>query len=416
MLSFLRQSNMISPTRKEMVEPAAEPSPIRGISRNVFLLGLVSLFTDASTEMLYPLIPLFLTGTLGAPVAILGIIEGLAEATASILRGFSGWFSDRIGLRRPLVIAGYGLAAVTKPLLALAAGWPLVLASRVLDRFGKGLRGSPRDALIADSSPAELRGRAFGFHRSTDQIGAVVGPLLALPLLALFHQNYRAVFVAGFIPAAIGVAVLFAVRETGRGRALVAGLPAFRLREATPAFRRFLAIILVFALGNSSDAFIILLAQHLGFSAQRIVILFAAYNLAYVISAYPAGLLSDRVGRKRLLVAGLGVFALVYVGFALVRAPEWLWLLFPIYGIYMGLTDGVMRAFVVDLAPPEHRATALGFQAMAIGLATLPASAIAGVLWQTFGAPAPFFYGAAMAALAAILLWALVRPARQAVQ
>ncbi|MEK7404085.1 MAG: MFS transporter [Acidobacteriota bacterium] len=389
-------------------EPATEPSPVPGISRNVFLLGLVSLATDASTEMLYPLIPLFLTQTLRVPVAIVGVIEGLAEATASLLKGFSGWLSDRIGLRRPLVIAGYGLAAATKPLLALAAGWPLVLAARVLDRFGKGLRGTPRDALIADSSPEHLRGRAFGFHRSADQIGAIVGPLAALPLLAVFHQGYRAVFLAAFVPAALGVALLFAVRETGTGRER-ARLPSLRLRDTSPAFRRFLGITLVFALGNSSDAFLILLARHLGVTAPRIVLLFAAFSVTYVLSAYPAGLLSDRLGRKRLLVAGLAWFAVVYLGLALVRTPAWLWLLFPAYGLYMGLTDGVMRAFVVDLVGPAHRATALGLQAMAVGLAAFPASATAGLLWQGLGAPAPFFYGAAMAGLAAGLLGARVR-------
>jgi len=404
---------MIPRPKDRVIEAAAEPSPVPGISRNVFLLGLVSLFTDASTEMLYPLIPLFLIGTLGAPVAVLGLIEGLAEATASVLKGLSGWLSDRTGRRRPLVIAGYGLAAVAKPVLALAAGWPLVLAARVLDRFGKGLRGTPRDALIADSTPEHLRGRAFGFHRSTDQIGAVAGPLLALPLLAAFHQNYRAVFVAAFVPAALGVLLLLAVRDTGRGGVQVVRPPRFRLRDTSPAFRRFLGITLVFALGNSSDAFIILLAQHLGFSAQRIVLLFAAFNLTYVLSAYPAGLLSDRLGRKRLLVGGFGVFALAYLGFALIRAPGWLWLLFPLYGLYMGLTDGVIRAFVVDLVSPEHRATALGLQATTIGLATFPASAIAGLLWQGLGAPAPFLYGALMAAVAAVLLGSLVKPERK---
>lgn len=381
---------------------------IPGISRNVLVLGLVSLFTDASSEMIYPLVPLFLTRTLGAPVAVLGVIEGLAEATASILKGISGWISDRVGRRRPLVLAGYSLAALAKPLLALAGAWPLVLAARVLDRFGKGLRNTPRDALIADSTEERFRGRAFGFHRSADQIGAVAGPLLALPLLALFQQNYRAVFVVAFLPAALGVALLSMVRETGRGRVTGAPLRSFRWRQATPVFRRFLGITLLFALGNSSDAFLILRAQQLGLSTPRVVLLFATFNLVYVLSAYPAGLLSDRLGRKRLLVAGLGVFALVYLGFALVAAPVWLWLLFGIYGLYMGLTDGVTRAFVVDLVSAEGRATALGVYSMVIGLATLPASAIAGLLWQCYGPSAPFLYGGALAGLAAMLLAGLV--------
>jgi MFS family permease len=395
-------------------DPAREPSLVPGVSRNVFLLGLVSLCTDASTEMIYPLIPLFLISVLGAPVAIVGVIEGLAEATASTFKGISGWVSDRVGKRRPLVIAGYGLAAVTKPLLALAVGWPLVLTARVLDRFGKGLRGSPRDALIADSSDEALRGRAFGFHRSTDQAGAVIGPLLALPLLALLHQNFRALFVVAFIPAALCVAVLTAVRETGKGAA-GAALPRFRLRDTDSAFRRFLAVMLLFTIGNSSDMFLILRARQLGMGTQQIVLLFAAFNAVYVLSAYPAGVLSDRIGRKRVLMAGMAVFALVYAGFGLARAPAAIWALFAIYGLYQGLTDGTSRAFIVDLVAPEHRATALGVFAMAAGLATFPASVIAGVLWQRLGPSAPFFYGAATAALAAAgFVW--VRPRAAAIR
>jgi MFS family permease len=390
-------------------DPARRASPIPGITWNVFLLGLVSLCTDASSEMIYPLIPLFLTRTLGAPVAVVGVIEGLAEATASILKGFSGWLSDRLGRRRPLVIGGYGLAAVAKPLLALAAGWPLVLAARVLDRFGKGLRGSPRDALIADSTPEESRGRAFGFHRSADQVGAVVGPLAALALLAAFRQDYRAVFLVAFLPAAVGVALLALVRDPKRAGARGARPPKFSLRGATPAYRRFLGIGLLFALGNSSDVFLILRAGQLGLATSKIVLLFAAFNLSYVLSAYPAGRLSDRLGRKRVLVAGLWVFALVYLGFALAPGPGWLVPCFVVYGLYMGLTDGVSRAFVVDLVTPETRATALGVYAMAVGLMSLAASLLAGWLWQWLGPPAPFWLGAALAASAAVLLAAMTQ-------
>ncbi len=370
----------------------------------MFLLGIVSLCTDASTEMIYPLIPLFLTRTLGAPVSVLGLIEGLAEATASILKGVSGWLSDRLGVRRPLAICGYGLAALTKPLLALASGWPLVLVARVLDRFGKGVRGTPRDAIIADSSEPEVRGRAFGFHRSTDQIGAVIGPLAALPLLAIFHENYRPLFLAAFIPAALGVAVLFAVRETGAPRPAGAAPPSFRVAGASPEFRRFLAIMLVFTLGNSSDVFLILRARHLGIPPHDIVLLFALYNALYVVSAYPAGIVSDRIGRKRVIMLGLAVFALVYFGFGLATNTPWIWVLFAVYGIYQGLTDGTSRAHVAGLVAPAERATALGAYAMITGLVTFPASAIAGVLWDRFGAPVPFFVGAACAAVSAALL------------
>ncbi len=386
-------------------DAAHERSPVPGISRNVFLLGIVSLFTDASTEMIYPLIPLFLTSVLGAPVSVLGLIEGLAEATASILKGFSGWLSDRLGMRRPLVIFGYGLAALTKPLLALAAGWPLVLTARVLDRFGKGVRGSPRDAIIADSSEERFRGRAFGFHRSTDQTGAIIGPLAALPLLAWFHQDYRAVFVAAFVPAAIGVFLLLAVRETG------GGFRSERPRLSVPReLRGFILIMLVFALGNSSDVFLILRARDLGLSAQQVVLLFALFNTLYVASAYPAGVVADRIGRRHVIIGGLVVFSLVYLGFALVREAFWVWPLFATYGLYHGLTDGTSRAYIAGLVEPAQRGTALGAYSMITGLAAFPASAIAGVLWDRIGAPAPFLVGAAAAAVAAIaLIWYGVR-------
>ena len=395
-------------------DPAHEPSPVPGVSRNVFILGLVSLATDASSEMIYPLVPLFLTRVLGAPIAVVGLIEGLAEATASALKGVSGWLSDRIGRRRPLVLAGYGLAAIAKPLLALAAGWPLVLAARVLDRFGKGVRGAPRDALIGDSSPERLRGRAFGFHRATDQIGAVIGPLLALALLAFFHQNLRALFIAAFVPAAVGVAILTAVRETGRGPSPAVALPGIRLRGTPGAFRRLLAIMLLFTLGNSSDMFLILRAQQLGMGTGAVVLLFAVYNAVYAAASYPAGALSDRIGRRRVMMAGLAVFALVYAGFGLVRGPGWLWLLFAVYGLYQGLTDGTSRALVVDLVSPELRGTALGVYAMVTGLAALPASVIAGLLWQRVSPAAPFLYGAAMAALACAGFLLVGQPSRPA--
>jgi MFS family permease len=382
----------------------------------VSILGLVSLFTDASSEMVYPLVPLFLTGTLGAPAALVGVIEGLAEATANVLRGFSGWLSDRTGRRKPLVAAGYGLAAVSKPLLALAGAWPVVLTARMLDRFGKGLRSSPRDALIADSAKPEERGRAFGFHRTADQMGAVIGPLAALPLLALFHQNYRALFVAAFVPAAVGVAALALVRETGAGRK-PAGTPPpqFRLAGTSPAFRRFLLVMVLFTLGNSSDMFLMLRAKALGLSASQVVLLFALFNLTYSLASYPAGMVSDRFGRRKVLMAGLVVFATVYAGFGLAGGPAWMWALFPAYGLYQGLTDGTSRAFISDLVAPSGRATAMGVYGMATGLCALPASVIAGQLWQRVGPAAPFYYGAAMAALGAAAFAFAVRAPRDPV-
>lgn len=392
---------------------AEQASPVPGISRNVYILSIVSLFTDISSEMLYPLIPIFVTSILGAPVAIVGMMEGAAEMTASLLKGVSGWLSDRTGMRRPFVIAGYSVSALAKPMLALAGAWPMVLVARVLDRFGKGVRLSARDAILAESSLPELRGRAFGFHRSADQIGAVAGPLLAVPLLSLFANNYRALFIAAFIPAAIGAVLLFKVTETGRAASAVKGSvapPSLRWRDTSPAFRRFLLITLVFALGNSSDVFLILRAKQIEIGTNQVLVLFALSNLMTVISAFPAGRLSDRTGRKRLLTGGLFLFALIYTGFAFATTAAEVWFLFAAYGVYAGVNDGLSRAFAVDLVSPDHRGTALGLHATATGITTFAASAIAGALW-TWSGPAPvFLYGAAMAVLAGTGLMFAVRP------
>jgi len=391
---------------------ADQASPVSGISWNVFLLGIVSLLNDISSEMLYPLIPLFLTATLGAPVAAVGVIEGAAEMTASLLKGVSGWLSDRSGRRLPFVISGYGLSAVAKPLLALATGWPLVLGARVLDRFGKGVRSTARDAILAESSKSEQRGRAFGFHRSADQIGAVAGPLLALPLLAVFHNNFRALFIAAFVPAVIGALLLFKVTETGRAAGPAEDNvppPTLRWRDTSPAFRRFLLVTLLFALGNSSDVFLILRAKQTGIGTEQILMLFALYNFMTVISAFPAGGLSDRIGRKGLLTAGLFLFAVIYTGFAFATTPAAICLLFAAYGVHVGINDGLSKAFAVDLVSPEHRGTALGLHGTATGVATFVASSIAGILWGWQGPAVVFLYGAAMATIAALGLLFLVR-------
>jgi MFS family permease len=369
------------------------------------LLSAVSLLTDISSEMVYPIVPLFLSGTLGAPASVVGVIEGLAETTASICKWVFGALSDRWGKRKPFCIAGYGLAALTKPLLALASAWPLVLAARVLDRLGKGLRASPRDALIADSSPADLRGRAFGFHRSGDSIGAVCGPLLAVLLLSLLRGNYRTIFLIACIPGLLSTLLVAPVRE----RAVVPRhRPILSLSVATanPRLRRFLLITLLFALGNSSDMFLILRAKQLGASSTVAVLLFAVCNLANVVSSYPAGVFSDRFGRKGVLVAGFFLFGAIYLGFAGVAAVSTLWFLFAVYGIYLGLTDGVSKALVVDLTSSEERGAALGLQAAITGLGALPASIVAGFLWQRIGPGAAFAYGALTAVTAGLwMLW-----------
>ena len=380
------------------------------IPRNVVLLGLVSLLTDISSEMLYPLVPVFLTAVLGAPMAAVGLIEGVAEATANALKIYSGWWSDRLGKRKPFVIGGYGLSAVAKPLLAFVTSWPFVLALRLADRTGKGLRSSARDALIADCTTAVQRGRAFGLHRAMDSLGAVAGPLIALYVMSRLGENaasYRLVFRWAFVPAILGVLILFAVRErplTPRYKP-----PSFRLGTFHRDFRLFVLVNLVFALGNSSDAFLILRAKELfsstGSAMATVILAYVLYNLTYALGSYPAGVLADRIGPRRVFAGGLVIFALVYLGFALNHDPHLVWALFATYGFYTAFTDGVGKAYASRLIAAEQRATGLGILTMTTGMANLLASVTAGLLWQCWGFAAPFLYGAAMA-LAAVGLFA----------
>lgn len=392
--------------------PVTSPRPglwaaLGAIPLNVKVAGIVSFFTDFSSEMIVPVLPLFLSVTLGAPAAAIGVIEGIAESTASVLRVFAGWLSDRAGRRKPLVVAGYGLSNLTKPLLALAGSWPHVLAVRFADRLGKGIRGAPRDALIADSVPPERRGLAFGFHRSMDTLGAAVGPLVAFATLALLPENYRAVFWIAAIPGAIAIAVaVFLLRDIARPQA-PGRAPRLSFAGLGRSFATFTLIATVFALGNSSDAFLILRTKNLGLPAPAIPLAYFAFNVIYAALATPAGALSDRVGRRVMLIGGYAIFALVYLGFAVAGGPGGgvqAVGLFLVYGVYYALTEGVQRALVVDLVPSGLRATALGTFSTATGVALLPASLVAGILWDRVSPAAPFYYGAALATLAVILL------------
>jgi len=372
----------------------------------------VSFLTDVASDMTYPLLPLFLATTLGASATTVGAIEGAAESTAALLRLVSGWLSDRVSRRKPLVVAGYGIASLIRPLIGLARSASQVLAIRVTDRIGKGIRGAPRDALIADSVEPAIRGRAFGFQRAADHAGAVVGPLLAFALLRWGGLELRHVFLWTAVPGALAVvAVFFGVREVPRERK-----EAAKLDLRAPLGRRFwafLAVLLVFTLGNSTDAFLLLRARDLGIDAALVPILWALLHVVKSLSSTPAGALSDRIGRKPLLVSGWVLYAAVYFALARADAAWQAWALFAVYGIYFGLTEGVEKALVADLVPAERRGTAFGWYNLAIGVGALPASLIFGAIWDHAGAPVAFGFGAAMALVAAVGI-ALVAPSREA--
>jgi MFS family permease len=390
-------------------EPATDRPSERPLNRTVKALGIVSFFADVSSEMVYPLNPIFITRVLGAPAWALGLIEGIAESTASLLKLYSGWLSDRVGQRKPFAVAGYGLGAIGKPMIALSSVWWHVLAARFVDRLGKGLRTAPRDALIAENCDADQRGRAFGFHRAMDTTGAVLGPLIGYALLLwVLHGPERTTFPMlywiAFVPGLIGAWVLAAtVRERRQPRPVSRPAhPSFR--TLSPAFRKYLLIVGIFSLGNSSDAFLILRAQNdMGVGAANVLLLYALFNVVEAALGYPAGRLSDRMGRKPLIALGWLVFAAVYLGFAVLRGPVAAFGLFVLYGLYYTLTQGLQRAMATDLSHPDRRATEIGAFHMVVGLAALPACQMAGILYDINRA-LPFFLGAACALVAAIAL------------
>lgn len=368
---------------------------------NIIILGLVSLFNDISSEMVYPLLPLYLTARLGASPAILGLIEGLAESLASLLKVYSGYFSDRTHRRKPLAVLGYASSAAGKAALYLSASWWGVLAGRLVDRFGKGIRTAPRDALIADAATPDRRGQAFGLHRFLDSLGATVGVVLAYFLLTSYRGDYSRVFLLSLVPAAIGIALLFLVREPARAAARQARAISLNWGTLDSRLKGFLLVALLFTLGNSSNQFLLLRARNAGFRPETVILLYLVYNLVYTFVSYPAGRLSDRIGRRTLLAGGYLMYGLVYFGFALAGAPGTIWLLFGAYGLYIGLTEGVEKALISDIAPAQSRATMIGLHATLVGLGLLPASLLAGILWNAFGPAAPFYFGGITGILAA---------------
>ncbi|MDI7247966.1 MAG: MFS transporter [Bacillota bacterium] len=451
---------------------------------NVIILGIVSLLTDISTEMVYPLLPLFLTTRLGASPAVIGLIEGIAESLASLLKVFSGYLADLFGRKKPLAILGYGSSTVGKVVLYVAGSWPAVLAARIIDRFGKGIRTAPRDALIADSSTPGTRGRAYGLHRAMDTLGAAAGVLLAYYFITTYKGDYSRVFLWAMVPAFLGVGALFFARETrtragetctdgcgdgdahgdvatatttasvttaaatttaadadatvaanigaGAGAAPDAvgsagvrngtgpntgtpvrvarrkGLPSFQWSKLDRRLRGFLIVVFLFALGNSSNQFLLLRAGNLGFGPAAVLLVYFLYNMVYSVLSYPAGRLSDMIGRKTLLVAGYAMYGLVYLGFALAKASWHVLVLFALYGAYIAFTEGIEKALVADIAPLDLRATTIGLHATLVGIGLLPASLLAGLLWNLFGPQATFVFGGVMGLLAAVGIWAVV--------
>ena len=376
------------------------------LPRAVYLFALVSLFGDVSTEMLYPILPLFLTQELGAPRTAVGIIEGVAEATQNIAQGGSGWLADRIGRSKAVAVVGYVLAALAKPTIALAVAWPGVLASRFVDRLGTGIRSAPRDALIASTVDESRRGAAFGLEGIGDNMGAVLGPLFAALLLYVLHVQTRAIFLIAFVPGLVAVALISSIPET---RASPSDHGRFDIRALPAAYWRYLAAIAVFGVGNASSAFLILRASDVGVPAELTLLVYAGYNLVAAIASYPAGRLSDAWGRKRVMVATLAVFAATFALLAVASNGIEVALCFALYGVYRGALRTAGKALAVDLAPSELRATGVGMYSSAIGLSALVAGAIAGGLWDRVGAAATFGWGAGCGVAGAILLATLVR-------
>ncbi len=396
------------------------------LPRNVLVIGFVSFLNDVSSEMIYPLLPLFLALTLNASPLAIGVIEGAAESVSGILKLFSGYWSDRRGQRKIFVVLGYALASAARPFIGLATSWQQVLSIRLIDRTGKGIRSAPRDAMIADSSSAEERGLAFGFHRALDHAGAVVGPLLGFAVLYFIAANpttptasdYRIVFLLASVPALAAVLfALFAIKEKRNGESVsaatneveqstLASKPRVRLslRGFDGNFKRFLLIIALFTLSNSSDAFLLRRAQEAGVAVAMIPLLWAALHVCKVVFSILGGDLSDRVGRKRMIASGWIIYASVYAGFAFASQAWQMWLLFLIYGIYFGLTEGTEKALIADLVPANKRGTAFGLYNLAFSITVFPASLLLGWLWKIYGSQTAFLVSAVISIVAMLLL------------
>lgn len=390
---------------------------------NVFALSFVAFLNDASSEIIYPLLPAFLALSLGATPFAIGMIEGFAESVASILKLFSGYLSDKFDRRKLPVFLGYSLAAIMRPLLAFVTTWQQVLVVRMADRVGKGIRGAPRDALLAGSVPVENRGLAFGFNRAADHLGAVVGPVFAfflLSYLAADPQNptaieYQKVFLFASIPVVLGLfVIIFLVHEEPRPEVNGDSMPIkFSLSQFDGNLKRLLFIVALFTLSNSTDAFLLLRAEQSGVSPAMLPLLWMTLHFSKVISSLIGGDLSDRFGRRSLIITGWIIYAAVYVGFAFIDSAWHAWALFIVYGTYFGLTEGVEKAFVADMVEPEKRGTAYGFYNLAFGITVFPASLLFGLVWYELGAPTAFIASSVVSVMAAVMLFTVKPPLKQ---
>ncbi len=379
---------------------------MKRIPKNVFVLGLVSFFNDLASEMIYPIVPIFLTSVLHASVPVVGLIEGIAEGVASISKYAFGRYSDRVRKRKPFVVGGYALGAVSKLLIGFAAGWPLVLLARIADRLGKGIRTAPRDSLLLENTTPQNKGFLFGFHRAFDSLGAVFGPLLALLLLYVLNENIRLTFYLAFVPGLIAV-VLLVVLVRERKRAQTDGVtetPGIRFGLLDRRLKVFLLVSFLFSLGNSSDAFLLLNAKTLGLSTTLVVLVYVLYNVSQTVFAAPAGSVADRIGAGKVYAAGLFVFSVVYFLFGYLRNPAFMWVLFPLYGLYIAATDGVSKSYISEFITKRESGTYFGAYYTLTAVGTFLASYAGGLLWNAFGPSVTFYYGSALSMTAFVIL------------
>ena len=403
----------------------AKEKKLLGVVPNVFFLGLVSLLTDVSSEMIFTLVPLFLSNVLGASTTIIGFVGGFTDAVDAVVRIPSGWISDKIGKRKSLAVLGYGFSTFCKPFMYFAGAWGAVLGVRFGDRIGKGIRSSPRDALIADSAPASERGRSFGLHRAMDTAGAFIGLALAAVIIyavegtsaiSMNLGTFRWLVIYGTIPAVVAVMILGLLVKEKKKQAAVKAAGAAGTQKSSVVFDKrfyiFLVIMAIFTLGNSSDFFIILRAQKLDVPLLQVTMMLLLFNASYVAVSYPMGILSDKIGRRKVIITGWLVYGLTYLGFALATKEWQAWVLFGIYGIYYGMVEGNAKAFIADLVPADKRGRAYGLFQGIVGVMILPASVIAGWLWSAIGPSSTFYFGGALALLAMLGMLTLIREDR----